>query len=242
MAGIPLRPAWRSAGCVRTPHSGSGLSLAPAGLDRLNIIVGNRGWPMPIPLVKGAQGWSFDVDAGLAEINNRRIGRHELAAIALCRAYLQAQVPYAVADRDRDQVLEYAQRLASAPGQMDGLYWQPGADGEVSPLGPPVASAEEFLGERRQGDPLRGYCFRILFGQGANVPGGKYDYVINGNMIAGHGLLAWPADYGRSGMMTFMCSHHDKVVEKDLRPDTAGVAATTTAYDPDPSWAEAVGE
>ena len=216
-----------------------GLSLVPAGPDRLNVIVGNRGWPMPIPLVKAAQGWSFDVDAGLVEITNRRIGYNELSAIALCRVYLEAQARYAAADHDGDQVLEYAQKLTSTPGTKDGLFWQPGPDGEISPLGPLAASAEQYLGERREGEPLRGYYFRILAGQGANVPGGKYEYVINGNMIAGYALLAWPADYGRSGIMSFACSHHGKVFEKDLGRDTGNLAPAITAYDPDQTWAEA---
>lgn len=214
-----------------------GLSLVPAGPDRMTVVVGSQGWPMPIPLVKGTQGWSFDVDAGLEEITNRRIGNHELGAIALCRAYMDAQRAYAAADRDGDQVLEYAQKLASTPGQHDGLYWQPAADGEISPFGPLAASAEQYLGERKADEPYRGYYFRILTGQGANPPGGRYDYIINGNMIAGYGLLAWPADYGRSGIMTFQCSHHGKVFEKDLGPDTTKLAAAITAFDPDQTWA-----
>lgn len=218
-----------------------GLSLVPAGPDQMTVVIGNQGWPMPIPLVKGADGWTFDVAAGIEEITDRRIGNHELAAIALCRAYLTAQVEYAAADHDGDQVLEYAQRLASTPGQQDGLYWQESASAGPSPFGPLAASAEEYLGQRKAGEPYRGYHFRILTGQGANPPGGKYDYVINGNMIAGYALLAWPADYGRSGIMTFQCSHQGMVFEKNLGENTAKLAAAITAYDPDKTW-EAVAE
>ncbi len=213
-----------------------GLSLVPAGPDRMTVVVGNQGWPMPIPLVKGADGWAFDVAAGIEEIKDRRIGNHELAAIALCRAYLSAQVEYASADRDGDQVLEYAQKLSSSPDKQDGLYWPEGADAGPSPFGPLVGGAEEYLGQRKAGDPYRGYYFRILTGQGANPPGGKYDYIINGNMIAGYALLAWPADYGRSGIMTFQCSHQGTVFEKNLGEDTAKFAAAITAYDPDKTW------
>lgn len=213
-----------------------GLSLVPAGPDRMTVVVGNQGWPMPIPLVKGADGWTFDVADGIEEIRNRRIGNHELAAIALCRAYLTAQVEYAALDRDGDQVLEYAQRVASTPGQQDGLYWQASASAGPSPFGPLAASAEEYLGQRKAGEPYRGYYFRILTSQGANPPGGKYDYIINGNMIAGYALLAWPADYGRSGIMTFECSHQGTVFEKNLGEDTAKLAAAITAYDPDKTW------
>lgn len=213
-----------------------GLSLVPAGPDRMTVVVGNQGWPMPIPLVKGADGWAFDVAAGIEEIKDRRIGNHELAAIALCRAYLSAQVEYASADRDGDQVLEYAQKLSSSPGKQDGLYWPEGAAAGPSPFGPLIAGAEEYLGQRKAGEPYRGYHFRILTGQGANPPGGKYDYVINGNMIAGYALLAWPADYSRSGIMTFQCSHQGAVFEKNLGEDTAKLAAAITAYDPDKTW------
>ncbi|MFO1153271.1 MAG: DUF2950 domain-containing protein [Rhodospirillales bacterium] len=215
------------------------MTLAPDGDDRMSIVMGRRGWPMPIPLVKGEQGWAFDIKSGLQEITDRRVGRNELAAIDFCRAYIDAQRRYASTDYDDDGVLEFAQRLKSTDGKRDGLYWPPGPDGIASPLGPFAAAAEPYLKGRKEGEPFRGYYFRILKEQGVNAPGGKYNYVINGNMIAGFGLIAWPADHGRSGIMTFLCSHNGSILEKDLGPETAKLAAAITAFDPDKTWVPA---
>lgn len=195
-----------------------------------------RGWPMPVPLVKGPSGWTFDVKEGLQEITDRRVGRNELSAIEFCKAYIDAQRRYASADHDNDGVLEFAQRLKSS--QQDGLYWKAGADGVISPLGPLVASAEQYLQHRQAGEPFHGYYFRILTGQGANAAGGKYSYVINGNMIAGFAMIAWPADYRRSGIMTFQCGHNRQILEKDLGPETGKLATAITTFDPDKSWNE----
>lgn len=218
------------------------LHLESQGQDRATIVLGRQAWPMPIPLVRGEKGWRFDTDAGLEEIVDRRIGRNELAAIELARAYADAQAVYASEDRDGDDVLEYAQKLASTPGQHDGLYWQPEEGGEPSPLAAFAARASEYLGYRREGEPYRGYRFRILTQQGPNPPGGAYDYVINGNMIAGFALVAWPADYGNSGVMTFALNHRGRLYEKDLGPETAEIAEAMTRYDPDASWAEVAEE
>ncbi|MBK8210378.1 MAG: DUF2950 domain-containing protein [Rhodospirillales bacterium] len=212
------------------------MTLEADGEDRMSIIMGRRGWPMPIPMVKGEGGWTFDVKAGIEEITDRRIGRNELAAINFCKTYIDAQRQYAGTDHDGDGVLAFAQRLRSSDGKQDGLYWPPGPDGVASPLGPFAAAAEEYGKNRENGEPFRGYYFRILAEQGANPPGGAYNYVINGNMIGGFALVAWPADYGRSGIMTFACSHHGQVLEKDLGPDTGKLAATITQYDPDKTW------
>ena len=207
--------------------------------DRMTVILGRQAWPMPIPLVKdGTGGWRFDTAAGIDEIVDRRIGRNELTAIGVARTYVDAQQAYAAEDHDGDQVLEYAQKLTSTPGQRDGLYWAPGDDGAASPLAEFAAQAADYLAYRQEGEPYRGYQFRILTAQGANPPGGAYDYVINGNMIAGFALLAWPADYGNSGIMTFAVSHQGKVYQKDLGPGTDGLAEGMTRYDPDASWTE----
>jgi hypothetical protein len=211
------------------------MTLEPAGEERMTIIMGRRGWPMPIPLVKSGGDWTFDVKAGVEEIIDRRIGRNELAAIEFCKTYIDAQRQYAGTDHDGDGVLEFARRLRSSESQQDGLYWPPGPDGVESPLGPFAAAAEDLEGHK-EGEPFRGYYFRILTEQGANPPGGAYSYVINGNMIAGFALIAWPADYGRAGIMTFECSHHGQVLEKDLGPDTGKIAVTMIQYDPDKTW------
>ena len=152
--------------------------------------------------------------------------------------YIDAQRQYATIDHNNDGVLEFAQRLQSTEGKHDGLYWKPGPDGVVSPMGPAAAS-EPYVKLRKAGEPFHGYYFRILKEQGANAPGGKYNYVINGNMIAGFAMIAWPADYRRSGIMTFECGHNGQILEKDLGLETAKLASAITIYDPDKTWAPA---
>jgi hypothetical protein len=212
------------------------LALDSQDADHATILIGREAWPMPVPLVKDGDAWHFDTEAGLEEIIDRRIGRNELSAIALLRDYVDAQVEYASQDRDGDGVLQYAQRVTSSPGKHDGLYWPTVVGEPASPFGPLVAEAEEHLRFHKKGEPYQGYFFRILTRQGKNVPGGAYDYVINGNMIAGFAMVAWPADYGNSGVMTFVISHQGKLYQKDLGPGTAGIAADMKAYDPGSTW------
>ena len=206
--------------------------------NRSILIVGLEDWPFPIPIVRQGENWLFDTEEGIEEIINRRIGENELNAILVARAYVEAQVQYSGKDRDGDEVLEYAQQLGSSPGKQDGLYWDETdhPDGELSPFGPLVAEAQEYLEGREPGAPFKGYYFRILPRQGDNPPGGAYDYVINGNMIAGFALLAYPAEHGNSGIMSFVVSHQGKVYQTDLGPDTASLAATVEIYDPDEAW------
>lgn len=205
--------------------------------DRITLVIGAQAWPFPIPIVASNASWHFDTAAGIEELKNRIVGKHELAAIDLARHYVDAQAEYASEDRDGDQVLEYAQRIASTPGQKDGLYWE-STGGDPSPFGPFVSDAGEYAKGRRVGDPFKGYYFKVLKRQGPHPPGGAYDYVINGNMIAGFALLAWPADYGVSGVMTFLVNQQGKVYQKDLGPKTSAIAAALTRYDPDASWTE----
>jgi hypothetical protein len=213
--------------------------LRPEGDGRYIAVVGRRAWPMPIPIVQENGAWRFDTAAGVEEVTNRRIGRNELAAMEFARRYVEVQRLYASADRDRDEVLEYAQRFRSTPGEKDGLYWEAASGDTASPLAPFAAERTEFLAGRDDGDPYLGYYYRILTRQGAGAPGADYDYVINGNMIAGFALVAWPADYGNSGIMTFLISHQGRLLEKDLGPDTERLASAIHAYDPDPTWSEA---
>jgi hypothetical protein len=212
--------------------------LRPDGDGRYVAVIGRRAWPMPIPIVEDKGAWRFDTAAGVEEVTNRRIGRNELAAMEFARRYVEAQRLYASVDRDGDEVLEYAQKLRSTPGLKDGLYWEAPSGDSASPLAPFAAEKSEFLAGRDDGDPYLGYYYRILTSQGANAPGGAYSYIINGNMIAGFALIAWPADYGNSGIMTFMISHQGKLLEKDLGPDTEKIAAATEIYNPDFSWTE----
>jgi hypothetical protein len=206
--------------------------------------VGDDLWPFPVPIVKDGGTWFFDTDAGKSELLNRRVGKNELATLPVMRAYVDAQREYASSDHDGDGVLEYAQRLVSSPGKEDGLYWPEDLDSEESPLGPLVAyaQAEGYSPELRDEDPeiergpYHGYYFKILTRQGVHAPGGKYDYVINGNMIAGFALVAWPAEYGVSGVMTFIVNQQGRVYQKDLGAKTSTSAGRMSAYDPDPSW------
>lgn len=201
------------------------------------MIIGKDAWPMPIPIVKGVAGWSFDTAAGVDEIVARKIGENELATIATLRAFVDAQAQYASEDRDGDEVLEYAQKMISGEGKKDGLYWQvASADDGVSPFGPFIAELPAYVQERTAGEPYMGYYYRTLTRQGENVPGGRYDYIINGNMIAGFAAVAIPAEYTETGVMTFIVSHQGKLYEKDLGEDTALIAAAIQDYNPDESW------
>jgi hypothetical protein len=201
------------------------------------MVIGKNAWPVPIPIVQSDKGWMFDTAAGIDEIIARRIGQNELEAIATLRAYVDAQVRYAGADRDGDDVLEYAQRFISTAGKKDGLYWQvASADEEVSPFGPFVAELPPYVLERQAGEPFMGYYYRVLTRQGENAPGGRYDYIINGNMIAGFAAVAVPAEYAETGVMTFVVSHQGRIYEKDLGDDTAIAAAAIQEYNPDGTW------
>ena len=216
--------------------------LARESETRRTLEVGRAAWPFPIPLVQKQGRWSFDTAAGKEEIVNRRIGRNEIETIKVVRAYVVAQREYATKDRDGDQVLEFAQKFVSTPGTKDGLYWPPDLDGELSPLGPLAAQAQaegysvKASKESAAPEPFQGYFFKVLTRQAASAPGGKYDYIINGNMIAGFALVAWPAEYGESGIMTFIVNQQGKVYQSDLGPKTAKTAAAIEAYDPDKTW------
>ncbi|HEY0456775.1 MAG TPA: DUF2950 domain-containing protein [Verrucomicrobiae bacterium] len=210
--------------------------------ERIILKLGNDGWPFPIPLVNRGGHWEFDTEAGQSEILNRRIGMNELGAIHVCQAYASAQREYASEDRNGDEVLEFATHLRSSPGTHDGLYWpvEPGED--LSPLGPLVAEAHQE-GYRRENKiltepqhPYHGYYFKILTRQGKHAAGGKYNYIINGHMIGGFALVAWPAEWGNSGVMTFIINQQGKVFQKNLGPKTEREAAGMTTYDPDASW------
>ncbi len=199
-------------------------------------VLGRDDWPFPIPLVKDDQGWRFDTAAGRDEIINRRVGRNELGAIAVARAYAQAQREYA----SGAGAGAYAQKVHSTPGQHDGLYWDDAGGKKRSPLGPLVAEADaEGYAAAQPGEgprPYHGYYFRILTGQGANAPGGAKSYVADGKMTGGFALVAWPADYGNSGVQTFVVNQQGIVFQKDLGEKTDEVARAMTAYDPDASW------
>lgn len=216
------------------------MRIDTAGADKAILHVGNTDWPFPIPIVKTGETWQFDAKQGRQEVLNRRIGRNELSTQAAMRAYVEAQFDYANQDRDSDGVSEYAQKLRSDPGKFDGLFWEVAEGQPQSPLGPLFAQARaegyKAAEAAEETAPFHGYYYRILTRQGAAVPGGKYDYIINGNMIAGFGLVAFPAQYGSSGIMTFVVNHQGKVYQKDLGPKTLEVVQKLDEYNPDSTW------
>jgi hypothetical protein len=217
-----------------------GHRLVDAGVDRKELVLGNESWPFPVPLVKGAGGWSFDAAAGREEILDRRIGRNELAVIGILWQYVAAQRAYAKIGHDGKPAGLYARRFASDPGTQNGLYW-PAKHGEPrSPLGDLIAQAADE-GHRAAASgpsPLYGYYFRILEGQGKSARGGAAEYVVNGEMSGGFALVAWPVHYGASGIMTFLVSQEGVGYEKDLGPQTPTAVKAITRYDPDQTWQE----
>jgi hypothetical protein len=208
--------------------------------NRRVLVIGDEAWPVPIPIVRTADRWRFATEEGEDELINRRIGGNERNAISVLRAYIDAQRAYAARDRDGDDVLQYAQKVASTPGKRDGLYWPADAakGEEPSPFGPLLAESAAYLKGHVAGDPYRGYHFRVLTRQGKNAPGGAYSYVINGRMIAGFAMVASPAVYGETGVMTFIVSHNGKVYEKDLGKDSAAIGAKMSTFDPGAGWKE----
>ena len=212
--------------------------LKESGPDRRVLLIGADAWPLPIPIVRVGDRWRFATEEGREELANRRIGGNERNAIYVLRAYVDAQREFAARDRDGDGVLQYAQKVRSAPGKQDGLYWPADAakGEEASPFGPLVAEGAPYLQGQVAGDPYRGYYFRVLTRQGASAPGGAYSYVINGRMIAGFAMVAYPAEYGESGVMTFVVSHNGKVYEKDLGKDSTAIGAKMTTFDPGAGW------
>ena len=205
--------------------------LAP---DRQELVIGDKAWPFPIPLVRVDQRWHFATAEGAEELLNRYIGANELGAIEVVRAYVRAQREYAARDRNGDGVLEFAQKLASADGQRDGLYWPADAakGEEQSPFGPLIAASSAYLEGHKQGDAYRGYHFRILTRQGEGAAGGAYDYMINGRMLAGFAMVAYPAEYGVSGVMTFIVNQNGTVFEKNLGEDSSTLGAKMENFDP----------
>ncbi len=211
---------------------------------RAVLHAGNDDWPFPIPIVKAGNGWIFDTRAGKEEILARRIGKNELGAIQVCLAYVDAQKEYAMRKgREGKGLLEYAQRFVSRPGTKDGLYWEAGEGEEQSPMGPLFAAAREAgYGEKPLGGrptPYHGYLYRILKAQGPNAPGGPHDYVVDGKMIGGFALIAYPAHYRASGVTTFIVNQDGIVYQKDLGRETKKVVHEVKAYDPDKTWERA---
>jgi len=236
-SGDPVEDAMRRDRFVAAYNEAVKIEISGEG--KATLFIGAEQWPFPFPLLKTATGWRFDVKSGAEEILNRRIGRNERSAIQVCLAYVDAQREYATKDRDDNGLLEYAKKLISTPGKKDGLYWDT-ADGEpVSPLGPLSTQAKQEGYQDLGAAPYHGYYYRILTAQGEHAEGGAYDYIVDGKMIGGFALVAYPARWGASGVMTFVCSHSGVVYQKNLGKDTASIAESMTLYDPDPTWQRA---
>ena len=217
-----------------------GWRLEDQDATRKTLIVGNEEWPFPIPLIKEGNAWRFDTAAGEEEVIARRIGRNELAAIRICETYVTAQQIYAKRGHDGKRPGIYARAVGSDPGRQNGLYW-PGQSGqERSPLGDLLAAAADDAAARRSAggkpQPFHGYYFRILTAQGAAAPGGARDYVVNAELTGGFALVAWPAEYDVTGIMTFLVNHDGIIYQKDLGPDSTAMAQSMTKFDPDETW------
>ncbi|MGH6861682.1 MAG: DUF2950 family protein [Phyllobacterium sp.] len=198
------------------------------------VLLGDLIWPFPFPLLKHDAGWRFDTLQGLEEVLARRIGENELEAIHTLRNVGIAQAAYAQEDHDGDGVLEFAQKVLSEKGKQDGLYWDAAGNGEspAGDLGDPAGIEDSPASEHG----YFGYRYRVLKRQGGNIAGGKYGFVINGNMIAGQAMIAWPAKYGQTGIMTFVVSHHGAIYEKDMGPGTEQAAKEIRSFNPDRRW------
>ncbi len=205
---------------------------------RATVEVGTTGWTLPIPIVRDGSEWRFDIVAGRKEMQAREIGRNELSVIQSLLAIVDAQRDYAALDPMKTGSPVYARRLLSSPGRKDGLYWETSPGQPESPLGPAVATAQMHR-QGGQGEGYYGYRFRLLYAQGPSAPGGAYDYLVNGRMIGGFGVIAWPVRYDVTGVMTFIVSQNGDVYERDLGPDTAERAGAINTFDPDKYWDKA---
>jgi hypothetical protein len=208
--------------------------------DKAMLAVGKDAWPFPVPIVKSASGWRFDMREGREELLNRRIGRNELAVVQVLQAYVDAQREYYLRNPQNDKLLHYAQKFRSAEGKKDGLYYPVKAGEKPSPLGPLVSGARaEGYSKGKDGKPIayHGYYYRILKAQGPDAPGGAYSYVAHGRMFGGFAAVAWPATYDNSGIFTFIVSHDGQVYQKDLGRETATAVQKITRFNPDKTWA-----
>src|SRR5215510_79709 len=213
-------------------------TLVPSGDMKVVLQIGKDEWPFPNPLIKDSAGWHFDTQEGKAEVRNRLIGRNELDVIQVCLAYVDAQREYYRRNPLHSTLLQYASKFISTKGKRDGLYWEAPDNEPPSPLGPLVVQArhEGYKGAASKLVPYHGYYYKILTGQGPDAPDGAYDYVVRGQMIGGFALVAYPAQYGSSGIMTFIVNHDGVVYQKDLGPHTAATAQSMTKFNPDETW------
>jgi hypothetical protein len=230
-SGNPAEEKDLRAEFARSAHERLQIEQDPSNPDRVTFAVGEQDWPFPVPVVRKSGKWQLDPLSGRLEILARRVGRNELNAMELCRGYVEAQLEYASADRDRKGVLKYAQNIASSPGKLDGLYSGDATDNLVT-----KAFAAAAADGVSKAEPYHGYYFRVLKAQGPAATGGAMDYIVKGNMIGGFALVAWPAEYGVSGVQTFIINHEGVLYGKDLGMNSAALARQMTRFNPDQSW------
>jgi hypothetical protein len=228
-SGDPAEDKEMRAEFARSAHEKLQIEQDPANPDRVTFAVGEQDWPFPVPVVRKDGKWRLDSASGRLEILARRVGRNELNTMEVCRGYVEAQLEYAAQDHDRDGILKYAQGIASSPGKHDGLYSEDAPQHAVAKAFAAAAGATKP-------EPYHGYYFRALKSQGPAATGGAFDYVVKGKMIGGFALLAWPAEYGVSGVQTFIVNHEGLVYGKDLGINTAALARQLTRFNPDKSW------
>jgi hypothetical protein len=221
-------------------HAKLQVEIEKGNPNRAVLVVGENDWPFPVPLFLRNGRWHFDAERGRLEVLARRIGRNELTAIDVCRGYVEAQMEYASRDRNAAGVLQYAQKLVSAPGKKDGLYWEGESDNLVPKAFADAAAA--MFAEGKKPEPYHGYYFHVLKAQGPDAEGGSLDYVVNGQMIGGFAMAAYPAEYGVSGVKTFLVNHLGVVYEKDLGAMTGTLARQLIRFNPDKTWKAVVGE
>jgi hypothetical protein len=239
-SGDPAEDKSAHAEFTRRAHEKMDVQTEPSNPSRAIVVVGSDNWPFPVPLVRAKSGqWHFDSARGRTEILARRIGRNELAAIDVSRGYVEAQMAYAQKDYDKDGILEYAQKIVSSPGKQDGLYWE-GQPGNLVPKD--LAEAADAMAVAGKRVPYHGYYFRILTSQGSEAQGGAHSYIVKGEMIGGFALVAYPAEYGVSGIKTFVVNHNGVVYEKDLGPTTGVMAHAITSFNPNKTWEAVAGE
>jgi len=223
----------------RLAHSRMTVSMEKGSPDRAILVVGENDWPFPVPLYRANGKWHFDSERGRTEVLARRIGRNEMAAIEVCRGYVEAQMAYASHDRNGDRILQYAQKIVSTPGKKDVLYG-PNATENLVPKA--FADAAATMSPSGKSTPYHGYYFKILTAQGPAAQGGAIDYVVKGQMMGGFAMIAYPAEHGVSGVKSFLVNHRGVVYEKDLGPSTATTARQMTKFNPDKGWKEVEGE
>lgn len=234
-SGDPVEDQARRSHFVKLYEEKNSLTQSGQGME---ISIGNEDWPFPIPVVQKDGQWYFDTEAGRDEILARRIGKNEWYAIQFCLAYVDAQREYASRDRDGDGLLTYALKFRSDQGKHNGLYWEAKEGEDQSPLGELAAAAQKqgYSAQNDEPAPFFGYYYRILTGQGGNAQGGAYDYLVREKLLGGFALVAYPANYQSTGVMTFVVNHGGQVYQKDLGEKTEEAAQAITLFDPDSSW------